>query len=59
MGRAIKIWDPATGQELIALRDLPGGIGNLEFSRDGRRLRAIVWTGKNYAVKVWDATPRR
>jgi WD40 repeat protein/tRNA A-37 threonylcarbamoyl transferase component Bud32 len=57
-GHTVRIWDPANGQELITLRDPSGGVSNLAFSQDGHRLRALVWRGRNYAVKNWDATPR-
>ena len=50
--------EPATGQELITLRDVPGGVGNLGFSRGGHRLRGIAWADGKYVVKTWDATPR-
>jgi WD40 repeat protein len=57
-GLSVKLWDAATGHELATFRDGPGGVGHLEFSRDGHRLRALAWAGGRYLLKTWDATPR-
>ena len=57
-GRTVKVWDTATGHDLLTLRDVPGSVADLEFSRDGHRLRAVVWTNGKYGLKTWDATPR-
>jgi serine/threonine protein kinase/WD40 repeat protein len=51
----VKVWDTASGHDLLALR---GGGVNLEFSRDGHRLRAVRWPGDACEVTTWDATPR-
>jgi WD40 repeat protein/serine/threonine protein kinase len=48
---AIKMWDRATGQELVSITDQPGGVICVVFSPDGRRL-ASAGGGK---AKVWDA----
>jgi WD40 repeat protein len=48
----IRIWDVATGQVILTLRQR-GGIRSLVFSDDGQK---IVAAGDN-AVRVWDATP--
>src|SRR5262249_1587135 len=53
----VRIWDPATGQELLCFdspRDgIPGyrGIGCLAFSPDGKRLAG----GKAQNLVIWDA----
>jgi WD40 repeat protein len=53
----VRIWDPATGQELLSFespRDgIPGyrGIGCLAFSPDGRHLAG----GKAQNLAIWDA----
>jgi eukaryotic-like serine/threonine-protein kinase len=58
-GRTIKIWDVASGQELITLRDPPQAFGGiLRFSSDGHRLRTIAWRGEKLVTTTWDATPR-
>jgi WD40 repeat protein len=59
-----KLWDPATGKELLAIPagGYNGGITGLTFSPDGRQLAGGVWVfdkdGKLLPgdVQVWDAT---
>jgi WD40 repeat protein len=55
-GGEIKLWDAATGRELLSLQR-PGSVsfGTLTFSADGRRL---IFSGPDGLV-VWDATPRQ
>jgi WD40 repeat protein len=38
--RTIKLWDSATGHDILTLREMPAVAGNLGFSADGRRLAA-------------------
>ena len=52
---AVKVWDPATGRELLSLRGQAGTVWTVAFSRDGRRLTSVSSMG---TVKVWDATTR-
>ncbi|HSL42851.1 MAG TPA: AAA family ATPase [Anaerolineales bacterium] len=48
-----KLWDPATGQELLTLSLAgEGGVGSLAFSPDGTRLAVSTDSGKAY---IWDA----
>ena len=54
----VKIWDTATGHDLITFRDLLGGFKKLEFSPDGHRLHAVVSPESKWLLKTWDATPR-
>jgi WD40 repeat protein len=58
-GNELKIWDVATGQELLTLK--PGGIdlGTLCFSPDGHRLLALRVRADQprSPLKTWDATP--
>jgi serine/threonine protein kinase/WD40 repeat protein len=56
-GGVVKIWDTATGHDLITFRDVHGGCGKLEFSADGHRLHAVVKSHPNWYLKTWDATP--
>jgi WD40 repeat protein len=62
--RDVKVWDVATGQEVLSL---PLGldarqeasrvqitVAALEFSRDGHQLFAALHDG---TVRYWDATP--
>ncbi len=48
----IKIWDTASGKELLFIKTHPGSITNLAWSFDGTRLAS---TGSDLLVKVWDA----
>jgi WD40 repeat protein/serine/threonine protein kinase len=50
----LKVWDVATGQELLALPTQPGGgVNSVAFSPDGQHILAAPFDG---LVKVWDAT---
>ena len=60
----VKLWDVATGKELLTLDGLGGPIGMLRFSPDGMALAAIASAGPNQAgeIHVWlaadaDAVP--
>jgi WD40 repeat protein/tRNA A-37 threonylcarbamoyl transferase component Bud32 len=47
-GGTVKVWDTATGQELLTFR---GGGSHLAFSPDGR----LLASGSGETVKFWDA----
>jgi WD40 repeat protein len=49
-GREIKVWDPATGQELLSLTD---GGSHARFSADGHKLSVFDKDGR----RTYDATP--
>jgi hypothetical protein len=58
----VKLWDAATGRELLTLQGLPGisSLHHLGFSADGNRLYLAGPTTASEAeieVKVWNATP--
>jgi WD40 repeat protein len=46
----VKVWDTATGQEILTLKGHTGHVTSVAFSPDGKRLAS---GGK--VVKVWDA----
>ncbi len=48
----MRIWDVASGEELLVLDAHPEGAGYLSWSPDGAR---IVTTGRNDPAVVWDA----
>jgi WD40 repeat protein len=47
----VKVWDPTTGQPVLAFAGHPEGVTGLDFSPDGKRLA----TASSDGVKVWDA----
>jgi WD40 repeat protein len=58
----VKLWDAATGRELLTLKAVLASQSELSFSPDGNRLflRLSMW-GLRFgapAEMVWDATPR-
>ena len=52
LDRTVKVWDAATGQEVLGLRGPVERMFSVAFSPDGRRLAAGSYDG---IVYVWDA----
>ena len=50
----VKIWDPATLQELLTFREHRVAAPSVAWSRDGRR---IVSAGSDGPVRIWEANP--
>ncbi len=53
--RIIRIWDPASGDQLLQLRGHLDSVDELEFTPDGTRL--LSGSG-DYMVRAWDTRPR-
>jgi WD40 repeat protein len=47
----VKLWEVATGKELLTLRGHQGGIAGVAFSRDGKHLASADGV---HLVKLWD-----
>ena len=53
--RMAKVWDAATGQELLALKGATD-VWSVAFSPDGKRVVTGI-AGANATAKVWYAAP--
>jgi WD40 repeat protein len=53
----MKVWDAASGQEVLSLKGHTGLVQSVCWSPDGRRLASAGGdpTGKRWEVRVWDA----
>jgi DNA-binding beta-propeller fold protein YncE len=50
----VRVWDAATGQELLTLTGHGNTVGRLAFSPNGKRLASA---SSDRTVRVWDVTP--
>jgi WD40 repeat protein len=53
----VKVWDAATGQEVLTLQGHIGGVRSVAFSPDGCWLAAGGSEGAKGILRVWDARP--
>jgi hypothetical protein len=54
--RTVRIWDTATGREMLTLRGHAGWVNAVVFHADGRQL---ILASENGNVKVWDVADGR
>ncbi len=47
-----KLWDTATGEEMLTLRGHANGLTGLAIDRVGRRMATASW---DQTIRVWDA----
>lgn len=51
---SIKLWEPATGKEILGWRAEPGGVAHLAFDPSGHLLASSAFDG---TVKIWNGRP--
>ena len=54
MDQTVKLWDTATGLEVLTLRGHKGPLSAVAFSPDGEHLAT---GGDDRVIRIWDATP--
>jgi WD40 repeat protein len=58
----LKLWDPATGRQVLALRGLKGSVRGLAFSPDGTRLASVnefMYPKRGGRLTLWDLATGR
>jgi WD40 repeat protein len=54
---SVKLWDPATGKELLTLRGHSGAVTGIALSPDGKTLASAG--GQDLTVRLWDVPARK
>src|SRR5262249_40460727 len=49
--QTVKLWETATGKELLTLKGHTSGVSSVAFSPDGQRLASTSW---DQTVKLWE-----
>ena len=52
--KTIRIWDVATGQEILTLKGHTSEVRSIRFLEAGRKLMSASNDG---TIRIWDATP--
>src|SRR5262249_54157987 len=52
--KRIQVWDARTGKGIQTLHGQAGGLAQMSFSPDGRRLAVADWHGKGVKLFLWD-----
>ena len=54
--QTVKLWDTATGQEVLSLKGHSAGVASVMFSPDGNRLAS---TNADQTIRIWEVQPGR
>jgi WD40 repeat protein len=56
MDRTVKVWDIASGQELLTLEGRTGLVTSVAISPDGNH---ILSGSRDNTLRIWDGSPAR